>query len=264
MTDSAQLSSSASTQRRSNVLSHIRSGFTAGQKPIKQPVSFTSQSPFAQTKVKQETVLPQPKKHDLALLDRVISEVEQQSLAATEPPQVLEPEPQVTQAPPTQGQVLPQAQPDVVPVTIAQAVPQAVSQATDTLNPTHPVAAGAAKEYLEVGATIDQSSKDTEQTAGAAPVETEISPEISPEVEAYLEKVEEQQSKIPEEIVLADDGQTLSTKPHIAQPVIILPITEQEEDEGAKKSPTFSFRWLVEWSRKLMKKFTGEVIYREE
>jgi hypothetical protein len=140
-----------------------------------------------------------------------------------------------------------------------------VGQATDSLNPAYAQAGGAVKERFEAGAVPDQATADVEQSLGdVTQLETEPSPELSPEVEAYLQEVQQLKNQVPQEIVLADDGQTISSKPHIAQPVIVLPINEQEEQEGSKKNPTFSFRWLVEFSRKLMKAFDGKVIYREE
>jgi hypothetical protein len=45
--------------------------------------------------------------------------------------------------------------------------------------------------------------------------------------------------------------------------VIVLPITPATEDAGERKNPKWSIRWLVEWSRKLMKAFSGKIIYRE-
>jgi len=42
-----------------------------------------------------------------------------------------------------------------------------------------------------------------------------------------------------------------------------LPITKKEDKEGRKKSPKYSFRWLVEWSHKIIKVFAGKVIYRQ-
>lgn len=148
---------------------------------------------------------------------------------------------------------------------MAPAAPQAIDQvaATASLNPTSAAgAAGAAKERLEASKTHDTAQLDSEQQLGVTQVEQERNPELSPEVEAYLQKIQDHQNAVPQEIVMADDGQALSTKPALAQPVIVLPITEEIEDQGKNKSPKFSVRWLVEWSRKIMKVFSGKVVYR--
>jgi len=47
------------------------------------------------------------------------------------------------------------------------------------------------------------------------------------------------------------------------KPVIILPITPEVEAVGAKKGPQWSVRWLVEWSRRLMKMFSGKILYAD-
>jgi len=103
-----------------------------------------------------------------------------------------------------------------------------------------------------------------EQTANIQYVETEKSPELSPEVEKYINEVQEDQAKAPKEIVIADAVQDLPVdNQYVAEPVIVLPITPEIEKKGKRKSPKFSLRWLVEWSQKIIKAFSGKVIYRD-
>jgi hypothetical protein len=105
------------------------------------------------------------------------------------------------------------------------------------------------------------------ESATAPVVEFEVAPEkpeISPEVSSFLEHVENHQEQLPQEIVIADAQQMVMPPKPIAQPVIVLPMTQEEEKAGEGKSVTWSVRWLVEWSRKIMKIFSGKVIYREE
>jgi len=103
-----------------------------------------------------------------------------------------------------------------------------------------------------------------EQTANIQYVETEKSPELSPEVEKYINEVREDQAKAPREIVIADVTQDLPVdNQYVAEPVIVLPITPEIEKKGKRKSPKFSLRWLVEWSQKIIKAFSGKVIYRD-
>ncbi len=132
---------------------------------------------------------------------------------------------------------------------------QEKEQSSEQLNP--PSAAGARKEGLESGAV------SLEAGTGLQYVEQEKSPEIPPEVERYIQKVDQGQVKPPEEIVVADQAQPQTKTKHAAQPVIVLPITPEIEKKGKKKPPTFSVRWLVAWSKKIIKMFSGKVIYRQ-
>ena len=128
---------------------------------------------------------------------------------------------------------------------MSQVMPQVMTQTADSLDPHKPMVATTQKEKVAPATTLEQVA------------------EIPPEVESYLQKVEEQPETAPKEIVVADGMPTAPTDhQYPAQPVVVLPITQAEEQAGAKKSPKFSIRWLVEWSRKLMKMFVGKVIYR--
>jgi len=142
---------------------------------------------------------------------------------------------------------------------MSQAMPQAINQAIDDAGQQQTSVTGKKEAIENVG--LDQVAIDAAR--GAQLVETEPQPEIPPEVESYLEKVEERKETAPQEIVIADGTQASpNNRSYPAQPVVVLPITAAEEKEGIKKSPKFSIRWLVEWSKKLMKIFMGKVIYR--
>ena len=143
---------------------------------------------------------------------------------------------------------------------IAQAMPQATLEATDTLNPTQPTAS-----LKEAVAAVSPDISPVEAGAGLQQVEREPSPELPVEVESYLQNVEEHQDQAPDEIVIADGTiQPSVAHPPMKKPVIVLPITAEEEQAGQKKSLHWSIRWLVEWSKKIMKMFSGAVIYRQE
>jgi len=143
--------------------------------------------------------------------------------------------------------------------TIAQAAPGVIAQTTDTLNPPNPTSS--AKESREPSVTLERPQID--MAGGLQSVEQERVAEISPEVESFIAEVEEHQDQLPQEIVIADIAAPVPTTKYLAKPVVILPITHEIEKEGAKKAPQFSVRWLVEWSRKMMKIFAGEVVYKE-
>ena len=132
------------------------------------------------------------------------------------------------------------------------AQPQQIAQLAQS-----PVSAGR-KEASPVDVKV------IEQTANIQYVEAEKSPELSPEVEKYINEVREDQTKAPKEIVIADATQDLPVdNQYVAEPVIVLPITPEIEKKGKRKSPKFSLRWLVEWSQKIIKAFSGKVIYRD-
>lgn len=90
-----------------------------------------------------------------------------------------------------------------------------------------------------------------------------VSPEISPEISSYLQEVASNHDQLPQEIVVANNDIQLQPAHQQLRPVIVLPVTPEIEKVGAKQKPTASIRWLVEWSRRLMKMFAGQVIYRE-
>lgn len=143
---------------------------------------------------------------------------------------------------------------------IAQAMPQAALNATDTLNPTQPTTS-----LKESEASVSPDISPVEAGAGLQQVEYEPSPELPVEVESYLQSVEKHKDQAPDEIVIADGTtQPSVAHPPVKKPVIVLPITAEEEKSGQKKPLHWSFRWLVEWSKKIMKMFSGEVVYRQE
>ncbi|MBT3250054.1 MAG: hypothetical protein HN846_01250 [Candidatus Pacebacteria bacterium] len=143
---------------------------------------------------------------------------------------------------------------------IAQAVPQVTLDVTDTLNPAQPTTASLKESIASVAPDISP----IESGAGLQQVEYETSGELPVEVESYLQKVEKHQDQKLSEVVIADGTATPSVShPPVKKPVIVLPITIEEEKAGQKKSLHLSIRWLVEWSKKIMKMFAGEVIYKE-
>lgn len=142
---------------------------------------------------------------------------------------------------------------------IDQVWSQAV-QASDSLNPPQ-AGHSTAKEKLMSSTGIDQTSPDSGTSIQY--VEQEKVPEIPVEVESYLQKVEDNADSQPHEIVIADGTAEVAGANYPSRPVIVLPITQAMEDEGEKKSPKFSIKWLVEWSQKIIKIFAGKVVYRE-
>jgi hypothetical protein len=150
---------------------------------------------------------------------------------------------------------------DEIKVSVPHGVVQAVDQATDTLNPQQTVGRSA-KERIEVSSTLDSASIDS--GSGVQSIEHERIPEIPVEVESYLQRVEDHHQTAPTEVVIADGTNEVAKNKYPSKPVIVLPITQAEEKEGMKKSTRLSYRWLVEFSHKVVKMFTGKVIYKQE
>ncbi len=150
---------------------------------------------------------------------------------------------------------------DQVIATTPQAVTTVLKQTEEKqLNPTTMVSS--AKERLEVGNSLDSTVIDA--SGGVQAVEVEKNPEIPVEVESFLHRVEDHTEQAPQEIVIADGTIETTQANYPSMPVVVLPITKKEERQGRRKSPKNSFRWLVEWSHKIIKLFAGKVIYRQQ
>lgn len=247
------------TKHTSALMGKLKHSFASGSK--------TNLGSLKNTNVSQTTAtspisnVPQNKHDssgDLDVLEQVLDEVEQQKQAkeAQDLSAIKQNSAQDDSSlPKVDDQPPPVA---TLPGNVAQAVPQAVDHMTDNLNPTVPTTS--MKESAQPG-SLEQGVVDA--IPGAQVVEHEVSPEIPVEVESYIERVEET-GHMPHQITLAGDQiEVTPVQPTPKQSVVVLPITQEIEKEGAHKSPKLSIRWLVEWSRKLMKMFTGKVIYRE-
>ena len=145
----------------------------------------------------------------------------------------------------------------------ASAVPQAIDTATNTLNPAGVAGSSraTAKEVAAPAVSLERPQVDA--LAGMQVVEVEPSAELPPEVDGYLKEVGHREELLPQEVVINDPNALHQPTPYLAQPVVVLPITPEVEKQGAHQPVLFSVRWLVEWSRRIMKVFSGKVIYRE-
>jgi hypothetical protein len=168
------------------------------------------------------------------------------SLPGAAPQPVNAPEPATAPQPVASSSVLDQ----VVPTVVAQ---------SDPLNP--PNAQGNLTKERSQVFTLEHPAVD--YPGGVQSVEQLRNPEIPPEVESYLQKIENHQEQLPQEVVIADQSVVAPNNHYLAQPVVVLPITQAVEKAGQRKGPKFSVRWLVEWSWKMMKVFKGKIIYRQ-
>ena len=207
------------------------------------PTPIPAQAPFPEPVV-QQVITPDP------TFDPPASQVNQQ----------LQPQAQ-SQFDPAQQPVPLEPQESFQPDPTAQAVLSTLQQAPGTLNPANPAPASA-KETFERPAAPDASSID----AGGAvqQVEVERNPELPVEVEGFLQRVEDFSAKQVQEVVIADGTNEQAAVTYPSRPVIILPITQDEEQKNKRKSPRNSIRWLIEWSHKVIKMFAGKVLYKTE
>lgn len=249
-------------------MSNLRSSFSSGAglsfgggkvappsppKPMVAPITVA-------TPVSPPSPAAQPATDDqLATAEKILDEIQS-------PPSSPVPEPQ-SESPQTASAPSPQD-----PLGgMAQAVTQSLSNLPDPLNPASPTPVGKAKkEAYQVGVGVSETPAPTaeavvtpEYPTGVQAAEQEPTPEITPEVESFLERVEEQPDQLPQEIVVADNQEVSSVTHHPKQPVVVLPITAQDQQVGKNKDFSLSLRWLVEWSLKMIKKFSGKIIYRE-
>jgi hypothetical protein len=240
------------------LLGKLRTSFATGnQLKVSQSLlnskPATQVQPLAQSapKIQPQPTQPAP---DLNILDQVITEAEANQQVNVAP------------APPLPNQIpqLPNLAADHRQQlgVVAQATPAAATQATNALQEAQAATYGTpAKENL-VSAGPDQPG--VEAATGMQYVEQERSPELTPEVAEYLQHVENHADQAPLEIVVGEDQQQVPAATNYPkQSVVVLPITQEIEKEGIKQSPKQSLRWLVEWSHKLMKKFSGKIIYRQ-
>jgi hypothetical protein len=255
--------------RKAAIFHSLRTNFSSGGFA---PVPITQTSTL-QPVAKQEPELPEIKVDESQnqLIDKVFNNTPGEVVAEVSAEDRLPPLP-VSPVPSTPPVPAPDKQEEFsseflsgllgneTPTSFAAAIPTAVAQAAaDSLNPLQPTG-GTIKESAPIATTTEALQLDT--TPGVQYVETEPQAEISPEVESFLTQVENHQQQLPQEIVIADKQLgDLSVQP-MAQPVIVLPLTKEVEKEGAHKPSTFSVRWLIEWSHKMMKIFAGKIVYR--
>lgn len=138
------------------------------------------------------------------------------------------------------------------------AVLNQVATTQDPLNPARP-SSSTAKETAPLNIEVSG-----EMPSGMQSVEQLRTPEISPEVEKYIEEVREEPSSFPHEVVLADQQMVQPSNGFVAQPVIVLPMTEEEFKEAKKAPPETSRRWLAEFTEKIRKIFEGGVMFRQK
>lgn len=119
---------------------------------------------------------------------------------------------------------------------------------------------------VETSTGIGENAVETTvEQASTGPVEVEPAKELEPEIEKMVEKIKKNEVKAPQETVISAE-QTPDTLPKtVAQPVVVLPLTEKGMKKGRSKNTQFSVRWLYEWCVRQIRKLKDFlVVYRED
>lgn len=186
---------------------------------------------------------------------------------ASMPVQVPSPVPQTPVASdPVSGAVIQQVSQDVE----QQQQPGAVSMSG--AGAAVPTAAG--KEGLPVSTEIPVTAAAGLESGNTAPPESapqggpaEVEPakELEPEVQELQEKISEQKIAGAKETVIKAATMPSTVPNTAAQPVVVLPLTEQGMSDSKNKNTTNSARWLYEWCVRQIRKFTDIlVVYRDD
>lgn len=107
-------------------------------------------------------------------------------------------------------------------------------------------------------------SGNVAEIPAAASAENEPSHEKEMNLERLEAQIQEAKARGPKKVAVAAETLPVEAPKTVAQPVVILPLTEQKMSDAKKKSPLYSVKWLWTWCRRQMKKFADIVVmYRE-
>jgi len=118
--------------------------------------------------------------------------------------------------------------------------------------PVIPSITPAGKERVDAGGT-QEKTPITEYTRSV---------DLEPEVEGWLEKLEKEETQLPQPVT-DDKGQVvLDDAQKQAGFKVVLPLTKDEVEKGLRHKVIDSLRWLAEWCLRLVKMFGNKVAYR--
>jgi len=130
------------------------------------------------------------------------------------------------------------------PIVLESQIPGELSPANENVNIT------------EKPSTTLESSRPAEQGPTAA--------EIEPNIEKLQQQVEKAKIKGPGKVAVRQDNQDQTTPKTVAQPVVILPLSEAKMKQAKRKSPAYSIKWLYVWVKRQVRKLKDIlVVYRE-
>jgi hypothetical protein len=180
------------------------------------------------------------------------------------------------QVQPTQFQGQPVQQAGQVGNDSTQAAQQSVSQGAvgqqgETGEPQPTIqAGGVSKATAEPIAGRPAGAKEQEFVSGGDQgfaevipvVEVEKPGELTPEVAGWVERAENDQ--VPEPQTIVHKGQVYATSSTPQQVQITLPIGQAQIKQGLHHKVIDSVRWLAEWCVRIVKRYKGQVGYKQE
>ncbi|MGI6278277.1 MAG: hypothetical protein ACOYJ8_00445 [Patescibacteria group bacterium] len=93
----------------------------------------------------------------------------------------------------------------------------------------------------------------------------EIKPSgIPPEMAGHIEEVKKAEHDLIQPIQDDQTGQTLVTSSKAQDPKVVLPLSLEEYEQGLRTKIEDSWRWLAEWSKRLVKIFGAQVGFKEQ
>lgn len=96
-------------------------------------------------------------------------------------------------------------------------------------------------------------------------VEVSENEPVPEQVSSWIEKLEKGEDvQLPQPITHDDQVLVSPANPQIDEEKIILPMTEKQVEKGLHEQLFTGARWLAEWCVRLVKKFHGKVVYRED
>jgi hypothetical protein len=117
-------------------------------------------------------------------------------------------------------------------------------------------------EAAEQDSAIEQKSTEKAKNTESAEI-AEIGQELT-EIKELDKEKENQESIKKQQATINDLATQAQTPSSTVKPVVVLPITETQQQLAKKKNTHFSLRWLAEWADKIRKIFAGAVLYKEE
>lgn len=151
---------------------------------------------------------------------------------------------------------------------------QAIDEAT--AEPVQPVASGTVRQKElsppSESLPVAETKPDAEVRVEAPTAEPEVKnnseiAELGQEIAEVGKEVKEQRDQEElkaQQAAINDLAAQVATPLTDVKPVVVLPISEEKQQEAKYKSTHFSLRWLAEWAKKISKIFSGAVIYKEE
>jgi hypothetical protein len=85
--------------------------------------------------------------------------------------------------------------------------------------------------------------------------------EFEPEIKRVETVIEGEEMSLSQPIV-DDTGAVILDNASPQQVVVKLPLTEEEMDQALHLKVIYSFRWLAEWTKRVLKILGGKFVYR--